>query len=563
MSTASQHFLTTPDLLCLLVPYLDRHTRALSLRVCKAFCATITPALYERVDLRGDGGLLIGLGASTHSWAPTTTTLPLPGQSQRAPVAEEEPRGRTLQRTAKGEPTANVNIPAVVSTTTRLPPSPAPSTKTRDEPVPSTDLAIPLPPSPCASDIALDEEIVVETQHDVFKWDKAAALRFVRQINVYEHEDATCPGRLLDGQNLFPRLHTLHFAGGGRKLGQGKLCAPNRCPFLIQGCCDDHALLDQQCGVETLIYRDLDKASQHTLPPRKISRNVKHFKLIIRQCQLPLTTGLNELPAGTPIVGSAASSTNSTPSSSRSSSPSSYSRYPLVDALTSQCPRVEAVDLVFWDERHKHRVDIRERSADESLGLFMYWNQPDGYVHNELLCHFHSQYGCLRHLPSPATHLSAITERIGRMPSVKRLDVWNTKAMVFPSYSPHAEATSSEMDSLSETAALSTEEEEAAAAARENDRQMAIHREALIVDSIKEGFTLGRRPNAMLEAASASLAGLGAATMETEEVDDTGASEADEIIKFHSAQDYVDYAGPRGEIDNDEWQYWEQEALLA
>jgi hypothetical protein len=135
-----------------------------------------------------------------------------------------------------------------------------------------------------------------------------------------EHEADSCPG--IVGIPELESLQILHFASGGRPPGLDvELCKSDTCSIVTSTC----------QRVKSVVLRTFSSGSQSRLPRLP---EVQKIILKIRSCQLPIPYGRHN----------------------RSTFFSIHKKSIIRSGLWSASTEL---DLIFWDVRHDHRIDLR------------------------------------------------------------------------------------------------------------------------------------------------------------------------------------------------------------
>ncbi|WVF72354.1 hypothetical protein IAT40_007169 [Kwoniella sp. CBS 6097] len=232
---------------------------------------------------------------------------------------------------------------------------------------------------------------------------KNSLLRLVKRVDVHVHGKNECPF-VSNYIQLFPNLQVLHLAGGQWPDGMepDDVCAYDRsyygsrssdigemrCQFVRKVC----------MYARRVILRSLD------FSPIKGYGKVEHVILKLRPCQLPHYTPR------------------------RTSGPSARDDDHSIDNWNTISmklpPLVKTIDIIWWDERHVHRLEGYEVTLDAKTSYWMGGRGGDNRS-RMLGCTYCDQAGCIRYSPHAGVQLPGMMRSLGKDTSVDRVRVWN------------------------------------------------------------------------------------------------------------------------------------------
>ncbi|WVQ98577.1 hypothetical protein IAU59_005704 [Kwoniella sp. CBS 9459] len=262
---------------------------------------------------------------------------------------------------------------------------------------------------------------------------KNSLLRLVKRVNVLIHGKNECPF-VSSYIQPFPNLQVLHLAGGqrpndmepdevcaydgsdyGRPFGSSSssssVCGAGdmRCQFVRKVC----------VNARTVILRSMD------LSPIRGYDKVEHVVLKLRPCQLPHYT-----PPRQSFDQSMSAQSGSAGTSSANSDEDDSGHQPIFigdfNTITMRLPlTVTTLDIVWWDERHLHRIEGYELTLGEESGWYMGRGPSGRRTHRMMGCTYCDQVGCVRYSPHAGVQLPAMMRSLGKDTGVMTVRIWN------------------------------------------------------------------------------------------------------------------------------------------
>lgn len=366
------------------------------------------------------------------------------------------------------------------------------------------------PGSPPRSPGVVAEESTSDSK-SVEAWTKRAAWTYVRELSIRIHGESACPTRLYSALPALPNLEHIHLSGGETTLDMGRLCAYHSCPLL-----DNYRL----APIRRLTIRKLEQLPDFPL--------VRHLTILLRPCQLPFEPrgGVTHC-AGTfrPLGG------------------------------------IRSLDLVFWDERHAHRIDWVHHPATAQPPIKGY--PAIGAVRLDRNsrpfktkgCAYCDQSGCLRHSPNAPKQIPGLVYNAARWTGVRDVAVWNARETVEENQWWDSQMTAEEC-----WKAIRAEAGRGRKQRREDARGDAGSRERQVEMTMENGTSEERTDEAVGGSAGKEAAGRGGVSRsaETEETDDDNRVE----VKIRSGTEWVAHAA--ADMDRSDWnadmEYWAQKS---
>ncbi|OCF35344.1 hypothetical protein I316_02892 [Kwoniella heveanensis BCC8398] len=238
---------------------------------------------------------------------------------------------------------------------------------------------------------------------------KNSLLKLVKRVNVHIHGKNECPF-VSNYIQPFPNLQVLHLAGGERPsdMESDEVCAydnsyygrrsdQTRCQFVHKVC----------VNARQVVLRSLDSS------PIKGYEKVEQVVIKLRPCQLPRYTR----PRG---LISVTDDGQYQPQQSTANDDD-------LDVVPVRLPlSVRSIDIVWWDERHRHRLEGYQVTLDEDSS---FWMGRGGSIGGRKLrflgCTYCDETGCIRHSPHAGAQLPGMMRLLGRDTGVERVRVWN------------------------------------------------------------------------------------------------------------------------------------------
>ncbi|WVW83441.1 hypothetical protein I302_105462 [Kwoniella bestiolae CBS 10118] len=356
-----------------------------------------------------------------------------------------------------------------------------------------------------SDNLTLDQKPLGDSTDPSNEIHKNSLLKYIKRVDVYIHGINECPFVKQFIEPL-PNLEVVHLARGKRPSGEeeGNVCYGERCQFVNKVC----------INARRVIIRELDFSCLRRF--EKLERVI----LKLRPCELPYYRG-EGMARFRRQYDNQDQDVISRERDERELDDFSDIWF---RSLYHLPPTVKRLDLVWWDESHKYRIDSYETTL-QGFGLWGGGNEIERRIRVMKNCTCCDQLGCVRYSPHVGVQLPTLFKVLGKKTRIEHVGVWNF--------------------------------ERVGGDERNQWRDYLVGYEEL-KDLLKKGFREGRQERDNLRNGYITSTSMPNGSNGTSSLDHQGGSEEEEeVITFHSGLEYYStHSHDYTEIDTEEMDYW-------